>query len=230
MWKLKNTIMKPIYILFVLLLFSKTGFCQSNNDIVGLYKCVEDGMSLLTHEHSYSVTFFDVKQVNSELISIWPIANNTIFATLKGDSLYLTYDYTNVNNQNTHISGNGKFFPDSINFSYYISQTGYEAFYVINSGHKLPNGLNDLISSNQLKCFPNPFIDNITLSYEIPNSIKGAALNLYAVTGQLQKSIEITERGQFTKTFNSKDLNLGSYIGVVTFDNKAVKAIKLFKK
>jgi hypothetical protein len=211
-------------------MFFRPTFCQTGNNIVGLYQCVEDEMNLLTREHRYFVKFFEITQINSDSISIWPIVNNSVIAKLKGDSLFFIYDYTNIYNFNTHAEGKGSFFPDSINFSYYESQTGYEAFYMVESGHKLPTGLNDLVSPIRLKCFPNPFIDNITLSYEIPNSIKGAAFNLYSVTGQLLKSIEITERGQFTKTFNLKELNSGIYIGVVTFNNKAIKAIRLFKE
>jgi hypothetical protein len=86
------------------------------------------------------------------------------------------------------------------------------------------------IINEPITIYPNPFIDNISLSYEIPNSIKGAAFKLYAVTGQLLKSIEIAERGQITKAFNLKELNSGIYIGVVTFNNKAIKAIRLFKE
>lgn len=86
------------------------------------------------------------------------------------------------------------------------------------------------VLNNSIAIFPNPFIDNITFSFEIPYSIKGATFNLYSVTGQLLKSIEIPERGQITKAFNLKELNSGIYIGVVTFNNKAIKAIRLFKE
>lgn len=184
MWKLKkHIIMRNLYVLLLLIMFFRPTFCQTGNNIVGLYQCVEDEMNLLTREHRYLVKFFEITQIKADSISIWPIVNNSIIAKLKGDSLFFIYDYTDIYNFNTHVEGKGCFFADSINFSYYESQTGYEAFYMIESGRKLPTALTDLASSNRLICFPNPFIDNITLSYEIPNSIKGAAFNLYSVTG-----------------------------------------------
>jgi hypothetical protein len=91
------------------------------------------------------------------------------------------------------------------------------------------SGIHNVINE-PVTIYPNPFVDNISLSYEIPNSIKEAAFKLYSVTGQLLKSIEIAERGQITKAFNLKELNSGIYIGVVTFNNKAIKAIRLFKE
>ncbi len=222
--------MKKLFVFLIPLMFSMPIFCQLGNNIVGLYQCIEDEMNLLTREHRYSVKFFEINQINSDSISIWPIANDKVIAKLKDDSLFFTYDNKYSQIFNTHIEGKGSFFQDSINFRYYSSQTGYEAFYIVVSGHKAPTGLPDLVSFNQLKCFPNPFIDQINITYNTPNSTGKVLLNLYSATGLLLRKIEIAENGQFSKTISLEDLNKGIYFGVISLNGNWVDNIKLIKE
>jgi len=78
--------------------------------------------------------------------------------------------------------------------------------------------------------YPNPFIDKINVSYDIPNSTNRVLINIYSSTGLLLKKIEIAENGQFKKTISLEDLNKGIYFGVVSLNDKWINNIKLIKK
>ena len=70
--------------------------------------------------------------------------------------------------------------------------------------------------------YPNPFVDKINVSCDIPNSINRVSLVIYSTTGALQKKIEITENGRLSKTISLVDLNKGIYLGVVSLNDKSI--------
>lgn len=86
------------------------------------------------------------------------------------------------------------------------------------------------IKSEPIKIYPNPFVDKINVSCDMPNSTNRVSLVIYTATGALLKKIEIPEIGQSSKTIFLEDLNKGIYFGVISLNDKWIKNIKLIKK
>lgn len=91
------------------------------------------------------------------------------------------------------------------------------------------SGIHNVITE-PITIYPNPFIDKINISCDIPNSTNRVSLVIYSTTGALLKKIVITENEQSLKTINLKDLNTGIYFGIVSVNDKWIKKIKLIKK
>jgi hypothetical protein len=92
------------------------------------------------------------------------------------------------------------------------------------------NSVNQTINSESIKIYPNPFIDQINISYDTPNSTGKVLLNLYSATGLLLRKVEIAENGQSIKRISLEDLNTGIYFGVVSLNDKWINNLKLIKK
>lgn len=92
------------------------------------------------------------------------------------------------------------------------------------------NYVNQTINSESIKIYPNPFVDQINISYDTTNSTGKVLINLYSATGLLLRKFEIAENGQPMKTISLKDLNTGIYFGVVSLNDRWIKNIKLIKK
>jgi len=221
----------------VILLFSISlpALCQISNSYFGIYNVQDDAVSLFEYLYKDPVTWkhnisdyysISIDQINVDSVSISNIGGYHVNAFVQIDSLHFNFT-DNITKDN--INGKGKFYNDSIKYAFFASGRN-GAFYITSSGHKIPNGLNDLVGTNQLKCYPNPFINNITLSFEVPNSTNRVSLNIYSATGLLLKKIEIVEKGQLTKTFSLEDLNKGVFFGVITLNNKGINYIKLIKE
>lgn len=90
-------------------------------------------------------------------------------------------------------------------------------------------GIHNVITE-PVTIYPNPFVDKINVSCDIPNSTNIVSLVIYSTTGALLRKIVITENEQSSKTISLKDLNTGIYIGIVSVNDKWIKKIKLIKK
>ena len=91
------------------------------------------------------------------------------------------------------------------------------------------SGINELKEA-ETSVFPNPFKNNISFKVNIALHVTDASLNLYSTDGLLVKKITISERGQFTKTFDLTELNGGIYIAVIKSNHEKTKYFRIIKK
>lgn len=89
---------------------------------------------------------------------------------------------------------------------------------------------NEISESNPVLVSPNPFNDNLTLTMEAPET-GNVSVQLYNLTGGLQKSLEITpaELTNNTYTIPTADLATGMYIMQVSTEQGVRHTSKVFK-
>lgn len=89
---------------------------------------------------------------------------------------------------------------------------------------------NEGLSTNTVIVSPNPFNDNLTLTMEAPET-GNVSVQLYNLTGGLQKSLEITpaELTNNTYTIPTADLATGMYIMQVSTEQGVRHTSKVFK-
>jgi len=85
--------------------------------------------------------------------------------------------------------------------------------------------------THQLKCYPNPAKDQVTVTYELTESCSFANLNIYDVKGQLVKTIELKNKkvGNHKEVISVGKLPKGAYIVVLSTD-KGSSYQKLLKE
>lgn len=205
-------------------------FSQTIIDKTGMYQCIEDEVNLWSQEHRYFTKFFEVKQLSTDSISISPLENMTLTANLKNDSLFFSYNETDIHNHNTTIKGKGCFYKDSISFSYSLSQTGYEGFFITNAGHKISTGLKELRNNQSMKCYPNIIKESFTLVGEIPITATKVQIELATMDGRVLSSTLLSERGAIKKQINMPPVNSGPYLVLVHCDGRVSSCLKIIKQ
>lgn len=85
--------------------------------------------------------------------------------------------------------------------------------------------------SLSVSAFPNPFTNNFTVRFRLPNSERNVALEIYDLKGQMLKNISQTNVEAdkvYTQTFEANQFNEGIYIVKLTTPQKT-HSIKLVK-
>lgn len=86
-----------------------------------------------------------------------------------------------------------------------------------------PNQIMGLSSATLQQNQPNPFDQNTSIAYFIPNNIKTAVLVVSNLQGQLIKEIPIVERGQGKVLLEANSLNAGTYQYTLMLDGKVLE-------
>jgi hypothetical protein len=81
------------------------------------------------------------------------------------------------------------------------------------------NGEMKLMQNN-----PNPFTENTTISYSIPQSTVHAKIVIYNMGGSLVKSYDLDSRNNGTLTINGGELKAGSYIYTLVADGQSTES------
>lgn len=74
---------------------------------------------------------------------------------------------------------------------------------------------------------PNPFRGSSTIALTVPSTTKEAFLYFYDLNGVLKKTINITERGNFSITIYASDFENGIYIYSLITDGKTISSNKM---
>ncbi|TND03419.1 MAG: Collagen triple helix repeat-containing protein [Bacteroidetes bacterium] len=77
---------------------------------------------------------------------------------------------------------------------------------------------------------PNPFAENTTITYNIPENTGKAQILFYSVSGQLIKAVEITEKGSGQLNVFANDLSNGIYTYTLVVDGKVIDTKKMEKQ
>ena len=75
-----------------------------------------------------------------------------------------------------------------------------------------------------LQSMPNPTVDNASISFNIPDAFSSASLKFFDMSGQIIKSVNITENGFNTINIEGDEFSPGSYIYTLVVDGKAVQS------
>jgi hypothetical protein len=77
----------------------------------------------------------------------------------------------------------------------------------------------------KLKCYPNPFADNLNLAYNLTSDVQNTVVKIYDMQGRLITMIENGEQlaGYYTMNWNLSDLQAGMYNVCLELDGKCTK-------
>lgn len=90
---------------------------------------------------------------------------------------------------------------------------------------KLTNKATLILDQN----FPNPFKENTTINYNIPDDVKQAQILFYNSKGNVINSVDITERGAGSLLVYGQDLTNGVYTYSLLADNKLIETKRMIK-
>ena len=76
---------------------------------------------------------------------------------------------------------------------------------------------------------PNPFAEQTTIAYHLPDNIQKAQMLFYDATGKLIKAVELTARGDGQLNIFADDLSNGIYTYALVADGKIVDTKKMVK-
>jgi trimeric autotransporter adhesin len=76
---------------------------------------------------------------------------------------------------------------------------------------------------------PNPFAEQTTISYFLPENTKNASINFYDLSGKNIKSVSITEKGNGTLTVFASDLSNGTYSYSLVVGGKIAETKKMVR-
>ena len=77
----------------------------------------------------------------------------------------------------------------------------------------------------KLKCYPNPFADNLNLAYNLTSDVQNTVVKIYDMQGRLVTMIENGEQfaGYYTMNWNLSELQSGMYNICLELDGKCTK-------
>lgn len=97
-----------------------------------------------------------------------------------------------------------------------------------NTGQSIElSNLNAIILDQNL---PNPFAENTTITYSIPDDIMEAQLLFYDMNGRIIKQVDITDRGESKLTVYGNNLEKGIYTYSLIADGKLIATKKMLKQ
>lgn len=127
-----------------------------------------------------------------------------------------------------------------------LSQTLSEVITTVNSccnsNHSMQqNGNNNSIASQDVELkdeqsvilesnVPNPFAEQTTISYFLPDNVKKAQMLFYNVQGKLIQSVDLNERGKGNLNVFAQDLSSGIYTYTLVVDGKVFETKKMIKQ
>ena len=76
---------------------------------------------------------------------------------------------------------------------------------------------------------PNPFADNTTINYFIPDNVKEAKIIFFDNTGRLIKEVVIEGNGQGVLNVFAPDLSNGTYSYSIIDDDKVIDTKRMVK-
>lgn len=77
---------------------------------------------------------------------------------------------------------------------------------------------------------PNPFAEQTTINFSIPETVKKAQIHFYDGNGRFMNSVEVTERGLGSITVFGSDLSSGVYTYTLVADGQVVATKKMMKQ
>ncbi|WP_343635776.1 tail fiber domain-containing protein [Fluviicola sp.] len=77
---------------------------------------------------------------------------------------------------------------------------------------------------------PNPFAEQTTIHFSVPETVKKAQIHFYDGNGRFMNSVEITERGLGSITVFGSDLSTGVYTYTLVADGQVVATKKMMKQ
>jgi hypothetical protein len=97
---------------------------------------------------------------------------------------------------------------------------------VANTDVKLSDAQNVVLDQNQ----PNPFSEQTTIGYSLPDNTTTAQMLFYNASGRLIKSLELTNKGKGQVNVFAEDLTNGIYTYTLVVDGKIFETKKMVKQ
>ena len=77
---------------------------------------------------------------------------------------------------------------------------------------------------------PNPFAEQTTINFSIPETVQKAQIHFYDGNGRFMNSVEVTDRGLGSVTVFGSDLSTGGYTYTLVADGQVVATKKMMKQ
>ena len=84
------------------------------------------------------------------------------------------------------------------------------------------------VKRNQAAAYPNPFSNNVKISYQLPDKYSRAWIKIYDTKGELIKKVEIDNHFREILITND-DIKQGAYIYQIIADDKIIASDKIIK-
>ena len=91
---------------------------------------------------------------------------------------------------------------------------------------ELKDGQNIVLEQNT----PNPFAEQSTINYFLPDNVVKAQMLFYNIQGKLIQSVELTEKGKGSLNVFAQDLSNGIYTYTLVVDGKVFETKKMVKQ
>lgn len=77
---------------------------------------------------------------------------------------------------------------------------------------------------------PNPFAEQTSINYFLPDNTSKAQILFYNASGKLIQSVELTQKGKGSLTVFASDLSNGIYTYTLVVDGKIIETKKMVKQ
>lgn len=156
-----------------------------------------------------------VKTAEERNYEVWPIIEKNLFY----QAVFVDSYENEISNMKEWIAARLEWIDNNIDDIYYDLKI-------------VGNNTMESIAGVELRCFPNPFADQLTLDFNIDKSGE-ARIEIDNLTGQLQYSFKIGEvLGHQQITLNNQriaSLKQGMYVARLLIDNTPVQSVKIIK-
>jgi hypothetical protein len=166
-------------------------------------------------------------QGDAVAIDISVIQNSEVL-TANASGANISYQWVDCDNGNAPISGEtNQSFTATINGNYAVIITNNDcpSSDISNCFMVSTLSLESVNSSLDLKLYPNPVIDDLTINFG--NSYNNIDVQIYSMVGQLVRAIKITNSIEYR--FNMSDLATGTYVIRINADGKSTSSLMIKK-
>ncbi len=101
----------------------------------------------------------------------------------------------------------------------------------IKDNQREPDTYNTNLSDSKLRQnVPNPFRNSTRISFYMPENSNDAKIEIWNLSGELIKSIDITDKGDGAVNFNAENLTNGQYFYTLIIDGQVAETKKMIKR
>jgi len=225
--------MKRLALLLIFYSFLLHGLCQNTDRFIGKYivhgkyTVIEGAGSGYSDSIEKSI---EIEKLSNDMLFFKYFSLDSVKAIAKSDSFIIFLQIFGSGEGISSFEGKGRLSNDTIFYQYI--ESGYNGVFEYDCvGVRCIGNLAGRIQSDisNIKCYPNPFFQTTNVEIVIPKNVVIASLKIYNISGNLEKSIIIPERGKCSQKIDATSLNTGIYYGKFIFDNKQKYLCKMIK-
>jgi hypothetical protein len=152
---------------------------------------------------------------------------DSIISSLQNQINQLVASINNCCNNNGNGNGNGGGNGNGHNHSSINGSGDYKSIPITTTTSIELNNKNVIVLDQNA---PNPFAEQTSISYYLPNFVSKAQIVFYEQTGKILKTVDLTEKGNGVLNIFASDLTSGFYTYSLIIDGQVVETKKMVKQ